>query len=159
MPKNIDLAKPAEYENSQSTRRSFLNLLLGGGLLVLFGQVLYPLIRYIIPPKIAEPTPTSVVAGKVSTLLPNSGIIFRFGDKPGILIKTVDGDIRAFTAICTHLQCTVRYDSNSQRIWCPCHNGYYDQHGINVAGPPPRPLEPYKVIVQGDNIVITKTSA
>ncbi len=32
-------------------------------------------------------------------------------------------------------------------IWCACHNGHYDLFGKNVAGPPPRPLEPYKVQV------------
>ena len=156
MPKNIDLAKPAEDENSQLTRRSFISIMLGGGLIVLLGQILYPLIRYIIPPPIAEPTPTSVIAGNSSTLLPNSGKIFRFGSKPGIVLKTPDGQVRAFSAICTHLGCTVQYDSKDEQIWCPCHNGHYNLYGINISGPPPSPLTPYKVILQGDNIIVTK---
>ena len=145
-----------EKDTNSSTRRTFLNYLLGGGLLIMAGQVLYPLIQYILPPKVAEPTPTSVVAGKASELVPNSGKIFRFGSKAGILIKTPDGEIRAFNATCTHLQCTVQYDAKDKKIWCACHNGSYDLHGVNVAGPPPRPLEVYKVIERGDEIIVAK---
>ena len=143
-------------KNSDSTRRSFLNILLGAGFLVMLGEILYPVIRYIIPPKIAEPTPTSVVAGKVSEMKPNSGKIFRFGNKPGILIDTPDGKIRAFTAICTHLQCTVQYRPDIKEIWCACHNGHYDLNGMNISGPPPRPLTPYKVVIRGDQIIAAK---
>ena len=145
-----------EEELSRANRRTFLNLLLGGGLLVLLGQILYPIIRYIIPPIIAEPIPISVVAGKISDLIANSGKIFRFGSKAGLLIKTPDGQIRAFNATCTHLQCTVQYSAELKQIWCACHNGHYDLNGINVSGPPPRPLEPYKVILKGNDIIVTK---
>src|SRR3972149_3406990 len=127
---NMKINNTTTKENTTS-RRSFLNFLIGGGLIVLMGQILYPLIRYIIPPKIAEPDPTSVVAGKISELPVNSGKIFRFGTKPGLLIKTADGKIRAFSATCTHLQCTVQYDSEGKRIFCACHNGIFDLNGIN----------------------------
>ena len=145
-----------KFDEERPTRRSFLNFLLGGGLLILAGQALYPLVRYIIPPKVAEPMPTSVVAGKVKELVPNSGKIFHFGTKAGLLIRTPEGEIRAFNATCSHLQCTVQYNSKDKKIWCACHNGYYDLHGINVAGPPPRPLEVYKVVERGDEIIVAK---
>ena len=154
-PGNMKRNEPPLNGNSTS-RRSFLNFLLGGGLIILMGQALYPLIRYIIPPKVAEPDPTSVVAGKISELPVNTGRIFRFGTKPGLLIKTPDGKIRAFSATCTHLQCTVQYDTEGKRIFCACHNGVFDLNGINVAGPPPRPLVPYKVIEKEDDIIVAK---
>jgi Rieske Fe-S protein len=96
------------------------------------------------------------VADKVSEMKPNSGKVFRFGSKPAIVIETPGGDIRAFTAVCTHLQCTVQYRADLQHIWCACHNGHYDLNGRNIAGPPPRPLEEYKVSIRGDEIVVTK---
>jgi Rieske Fe-S protein len=43
-----------------------------------------------------------------------------------------------------------------QRIWCACHNGYYDMNGRNIAGPPPRPLTEYKVVQKGDDIIVSK---
>jgi len=100
----------------------------------------------------SEPVPTSVIAGEVGALKPNSGKIFRFGNEPGILINTPGGEIKAFTAICTHLACTVQYRDDLEHIWCACHNGPYNLNGINIAGPPPRPLTPFKVNIKGDQI-------
>lgn len=140
------------------SRRNFLKYILGGGLAGFLFSVTYPVIKYLIPPKSSEPVPSSVIAGKVGELKPNSGKIFRFGDKPGILINTPGGELRAFTAICTHLACTVQYREDFQHIWCACHNGHYDLNGINIAGPPPRPLTPFKVNLKGDQIFASKES-
>ena len=75
---------------------------LGGGLAAFAVSVIYPVVKYLIPPKSLEPVPTSVIAGEVGELKPNSGKIFKFGNEPGILINTPKGKIRAFTAVCTH---------------------------------------------------------
>ncbi|MFQ5628733.1 MAG: ubiquinol-cytochrome c reductase iron-sulfur subunit [bacterium] len=99
---------------------------------------------------------SSVVAGKVGDLQPNTGKIFRFGSKPGILVLTQQGEYRAFSAVCSHLQCTVQYRSDFKHIWCACHNGHFDLAGKNIAGPPPRPLEAYKVDIKGDEIIVSK---
>ena len=80
----------------------------------------------------------------------------RFGSKPGILVRTANGEIRAFSAVCTHLNCTVQYRPDFQHIWCACHNGHYDLQGKNIAGPPPRPLEAYKVDIAGDDLYVTR---
>src|ERR1035437_8039377 len=95
--------------NSNESRRNFLKYFIGGSLTAFAFSVLYPVIKYLIPPPNADVKPISVIAGKVGELKPNSGKIFRFGDKPGILINTPKGELRAFTAICTHLSCTVQY--------------------------------------------------
>ena len=71
--------------------------------------------------------------------------IVRFGAEPVLLIKVSEMEFRAFSATCTHLDCIVEYQHDKQRIWCNCHNGQYDLNGINVAGPPPRPLARYEV--------------
>ena len=122
-------------------------------------SVLYPVVRYIMPPAVAESRAASVsVPFGAGELPPNSGKIFVFGSKPGIVIRTPGGDLRAFSAVCTHLACTVQYRSDISHIWCACHNGHFDLNGINVAGPPPLPLEPYSVNVRGDEIVVSKNA-
>lgn len=139
-------------------RRSVLNWLLrlwGGGVL---GSVFYPVARYLSPPDIPEAATLSVSAGSARTLLPNSGRVVPFGSRPAIIIRTPTGQLRAFSATCTHLDCTVQYRPDMQRIWCACHNGQYDLNGRNVAGPPPRPLDPYDVNVTGDEITIARRS-
>ena len=137
--------------------RRVVNLLLGTSLGALFISVFYPIIKYLIPPRLAEPTTFSVtVPWKGSELKANSGRIFRFGSRPGLLVKTPAGELRAFSAICTHLDCTVQYREDRQDIYCACHNGVYDLNGKNVSGPPPRPLDPLKLNVRGDQIIVMK---
>jgi Rieske Fe-S protein len=85
---------------------------------------------------------------------------FDFGGKPCLLIRTQDGEVRAFNAICTHTDCTVKYRPDKKDIFCSCHNGIYDTQGRNVSGPPPKPLESYRVILRGtpgqEEIVVSR---
>lgn len=141
----------------KTTRRRFINWMLGTGMAGLLGAVLYPVTRYIIPPKVAEAATASVTLPMApESLPPNSGQIFKFGSRPGILIRTPSGELRAFSAICTHLGCVVQYRPDFAHIWCACHNWHYDLNGINIQGPPPRPLEQYEVNVRGDQIIVSK---
>jgi len=153
----IDKKSPTGIvEKQQQSRRRFLNILLTTGFAGFATAIIYPLMKYIIPPEQPEAVVTSIVAAKVGELKPNSGKVFPFGSKPAILIDTPSGELRAFTAVCTHLQCTVQYRPDLQHIWCACHNGHYDLNGINISGPPPRPLEPYRVNVVQDNVWVSK---
>lgn len=140
------------------SKRDFLKYVLGGGLLAAAASVLYPLLAYLRPPKQAEVEVSSVKVGKLNTIEKDSGTIIRFGTRPVILVRTANGDLRAFSATCTHLDCTVQYRKDMGLIWCACHNGRYDLNGRNVAGPPPRPLDPYRVVVQNDEVFISKTA-
>ena len=140
----------------QAGRRNILNWLVGvwgGGVLA---SILYPVVRFLVPPDVAESAALSVKAGSARGLAPNSGRIVPFGSEPAIVVRTADGELRAFAATCTHLACTVQYRSDLQHIWCACHNGHYDLNGRNIAGPPPRPLESYDVDVADDEIVIAR---
>ena len=140
-----------------SARRRFINWLLGTGVGGMALAVVYPVVRFLIPPKSGEPSIASVtVPWKPAELKVNSGRIFKFGGKPGLLVKTPGGELRAFNAICTHLNCTVQYREDRHDIWCACHNGVYDLTGRNVSGPPPRPLEVLKVNVGADQITVAK---
>lgn len=138
------------------TRRNVLNYLLGTTALATLAAIAYPIIKFMIPPRIVESAASSVTAAKVSELKPNTGKIFRFGSKPGILIQTPAGEYRAFSAVCTHLDCTVQYREDEKLIWCACHNGRYDLTGKNISGPPPRPLELFTVNVRGDEITVSR---
>lgn len=147
--------KPAHA--GKKSRRSFLNILLGSSLFGFIATVIYPIGKFLIPPRDSgEATPNSITAGKLSELKPDSFKIIKFGRQPVILIRTDTGKLRAFSAICTHLECIVQYRSDFKHIWCACHNGHYDLNGINIAGPPPRPLAPFKVNVSDGKIFISK---
>ena len=137
-------------------RRNFLKFVLSGGLVALAGTILYPILAYLKPPKEGEVEVSSVSAGKLSEIENESGRIVKFGTKPVVLIRTAAGDLRAFSATCTHLDCTVQFRKDFGLIWCACHNGKYDLNGRNVSGPPPRPLDEYRVVVQGDEVFVSK---
>ena len=122
----------------------------------MLGSIFFPVLKYIMPPPIPQAVQNDVVAGKTSELAPNTGKVFRFGNKPGVLVRTPEGDYRAFSAVCTHLQCTVQYRNDFKHIWCACHNGHFDLTGRNIEGPPPRPLEEYRVEIRGEDVVVIR---
>ena len=138
-------------------RRKFLDYLLGTSAFATLAAIFYPIFRFMVPPEVVEAQQNSVVAGKTGEMAANTGKIFKFGSKPGLLVRTQSGDFKAFSAECTHLDCIVQYDPESKQIICACHNGAYDLTGKNVSGPPPRPLDEFIVKVAGDDITVTKS--
>ena len=134
-------------------RRRFVNWFLGLSTSALFGSVMYPVWRYMNPPDVPEASTNRVEAGPTNDpeLIDRGFKILEFGTLPVILIRVAEDDFRAFAGTCTHLDCIVEYQKDKKRIWCNCHNGEYNLHGQQVAGPPPRPLDSYKVdlVAQG----------
>jgi len=140
----------------QPRKRELLMWILSGGLLGMAASILYPLFAYLKPPRLGEVETSSVKAGKVDDFPIDSGQIIKFGTKPVLLVRTHDDEFRAFSAICTHLDCTVQYRKEKGVIWCACHNGTYDLTGRNIDGPPPRPLDEFRVVIQGEEVLISK---
>lgn len=141
---------PVAAEAPEFDRRRFLDALLTVGFVSTAAAIAYPVGRYLVPPEGGEPATESVVAARVKALRPNSAAIFKFGSKPGIVVRTADGDVRAFSAVCSHLDCTVQFKSDTSQLWCACHNGTYDLGGNVVSGPPPRGLEKFVVNLRGE---------
>ena len=138
-----------------TNRRKFLNSLLGIGSLGAISAIVYPIISYLIPPKIAEVKINSLKVGPAAEFKNNSSKIVKFGRTPVILIRNKEGEFKALEATCTHLDCLVQFRDDTQQIFCACHNGIYDLHGRNISGPPPRPLKEYAVNIIDDEIRIT----
>ena len=143
-------------KKNQSERRRILEFFVGGGLLASVLSFIYPIIRYLEPPPVADLGGDEVVAAKVGELKPNGSKIFRFGNRPGLLVLNIQGEYQALSATCTHLSCTVQYRSDLHQVWCACHNGMYDLNGRNLSGPPPRPLDAFRVHVRGDEVVVSR---
>jgi Rieske Fe-S protein len=141
-------------------RRSFLDVVLAVGFVSTASAIAYPVARFLVPPEGGEPATASAVAGRAAAVKPNSGVIFKFGNKPAIVVRSADGELHAFSAVCTHLDCTVQYKADISQLWCACHNGYYDLGGNVVSGPPPRALERFVVNLRGEpgeeEIVVTR---
>jgi Rieske Fe-S protein len=128
-------------------RRQFLDWLLGGSVGVWAAAVAAPLLQYLTPLQEAEHTSEIELSQGDKGRVANDGFaIVRFGQERVIVFQDASGQLRALSAKCTHEGCTVTYRSDEQIVWCACHNGRFDRDGLNIAGPPPRPLTPYKVV-------------
>jgi succinate dehydrogenase/fumarate reductase iron-sulfur protein len=71
-----------------------------------------------------------------------------------VLVSRTGGQITCFNASCTHLGCTVKWDSQLQRFRCACHGGVFDRDGRVLAGPPPRPLDRYRFKVDSGHLLV-----
>jgi Rieske Fe-S protein len=147
-----------QCEGCQHTedRRTALSWMIGGGIFASMASFLYPVIRFLNPPEITEVAVNEVDAGKTQDLKTNTGKIIKFGNKPALLVRVNETEWKAFSAVCTHLNCTVQYRESTSQIWCACHNGTYDLNGRVVSGPPPNPLEEYAVNLRGDEVIISR---
>ena len=146
------------------SRRAWLLRSLTGAISATVVAIFYPVAYFLRPRRATVSGALEVVAPFKVNELPNApGNPFNFGGKPCLVVLTPDGanrraagerlrsdDVRAFNALCTHVDCTVKFRPDRADIFCNCHEGVYDLNGKNVAGPPPRPLEMYKVTLRGD---------
>lgn len=148
--------------DAKPTRRSFLNYVLGGGVLATLGSIVYPAFRFITPPPSGEANVTQLkLPFKQADIAadPQRAKTFKFGRAVGIIVLSDKGELKAVSATCTHLDCTVQYRPDWGVLWCACHNGRYTLEGKNISGPPPRPLEQYVVNVVGEDIFVSKEGA
>jgi cytochrome b6-f complex iron-sulfur subunit len=117
--------------------------------------VLTPIVAYLWPPKVgASGTSARVTVASTVDLPPGQGEVYSVANKPVIVIHTPDDNYVALSAVCTHLGCILLWDAQRQVIACPCHEAYFNTTGAVISGPPPEPLAPYRVQVEGDQIVV-----
>ena len=88
----------------------------------------------------------------ISQLKPHSFIIFLWPTEThpyhtNILIRGPGGgvgptgDLVAYNRVCTHLQCLVNYDPETDQLPCPCHGSIYNAlNGNVVSGPAQKAL-------------------
>ncbi len=74
-------------------------------------------------------------------------------DDPAIAMRLDDGELVAFSSVCTHLSCAVLWRREEQVLECPCHKGFFSERsGAVLAGPPPRPLPRIRLEERPDGI-------
>lgn len=77
-------------------------------------------------------------------LLPGSALYFNYPTRndPAVLLRSSDGEYRAYSRRCSHAGCSVDYEPSRKCFTCPCHQGTYDGRVGNVMyGPPRQPLD------------------
>jgi Rieske Fe-S protein len=90
---------------------------------------------------------------RVSDVPENSAVYFNYpsADDQAMLLHLPGGEFVAFGQKCTHLSCSVFFQPDHARLYCPCHEGVFDPaSGQPVAGPPQRRLEQIVLRLDGD---------
>jgi thiosulfate dehydrogenase [quinone] large subunit len=89
-----------------------------------------------------------------SEVPPGTAVPFDEGGRPAILVHLEGGEFVAYSAVCTHAQCTVAYQEQSARIACPCHGSVFDPaNGAAVVnGPAQAPLTGIPVEVRDGEV-------
>jgi menaquinol-cytochrome c reductase iron-sulfur subunit len=166
---NLNEGSDAIIKNRRIDRRSFLNIATWavGGLISMGLGI--PAVAYIIGPAIKNnKTQNWIKLGSTSKVELGTPALFKAKverqtgwivdeEQLSVYILTEDGrDFIGMSNICTHLGCRVRWISDRQQFYCPCHDGVYDKQGNVISGPPPRPLDRYELKVDDKQIFMGK---
>jgi Rieske Fe-S protein len=144
-----------------TTRRGFLDALLGATAVAALGSVLYPVLRYMKPqPQAGAGAPVMLAGEERARLEREKFVIIRMGPSRVIVFEDPARQVRALSARCTHEGCTVKYIPQESCISCACHDGKFDLDGRVISGPPPRPLDRFDIQRGADDsvTVVTRTA-
>jgi cytochrome b6-f complex iron-sulfur subunit len=135
-----------------SSRRKFLVSAFSAIGAVLAAVVAYPIVKYL------SPSQTGGERGRVTIPRAQVGVgqayFFQFLGHPAVVLQRAPGVFVAFSAICTHLGCIVRWLPEKGEFLCPCHAGRYASDGKVLGGPPPKPMPAIPVTLSGDNLLV-----
>lgn len=135
-------------ETTGSDRRGFL-WAMGGLLLGVMAATTNVIVQYLMPPpKQKKSGDLTIPAAQIP---PGSSLVVEYRGSPVILVNS-GGRFFAFSAVCTHLGCVVKWVRDEKIFYCPCHAGKFDLSGKVTAGPPPEPLHKIDIEVTEDSI-------
>jgi Rieske Fe-S protein len=154
-------------EQNELSRRNFMQSAIwgiGGLIGIVFGA---SAVAYVVGPSLKkQQTETWVRLGPTSKVELGVPTLFTYTvqtqtgwieNTEEVSVYVLTTDARTYIAmsnICTHLGCRVRWITDQDKFFCPCHNGEFDIEGDVIAGPPPRPLDRYDVKVENDQLYV-----
>ena len=142
----------SDLSQSPHKRRAFLITLVSALSAIFAAAVLYPLWRFLSPRKGAGEQEKVRVE---RTKIPIGGAhFFNFRGSPAVVVQPQAGAFLAFSAVCTHLGCVIKWQGDKGEFLCPCHAGRFSARGEVLSGPPPQPLPELQVEVEGEQGVV-----
>jgi Rieske Fe-S protein len=136
-------------------RRGFIKLinqmLVATGLAAIIG----PIVAFFWPAELEEVPSEPVAVGPVGSIPVGESKTIRFGRYPALVINTAEDGLLAYSAVCTHFACIVKWNPESGMIECPCHEGFFRaSDGSVISGPPPEPLPTIPLFIEDDTLFI-----
>jgi Rieske Fe-S protein len=142
-------------EEASIHRRGFLKvfyqLLAATGLAALAA----PIIAFFWPSELEEVPSEPVPVGPVDSIPVGEAKTIRYGRYPAMVLNLPKEGLVAYSAVCTHFACIVKWNPEIGKIECPCHEGFFDPiDGTVISGPPPEPLPSIPIFSQDDTLFI-----
>jgi len=136
------------------SRRDFIDLIIKGGLFTTLAGMVLPALAYLWPVTQRGPALGKEDVGPLDDIPVGGARKVILGGSSLILVRTAN-EVKAFSAICTHLGCIIDWSKEKQEFICPCHAAVFDVNGQVVSGPPPRPLPAHQVNVVNGRVFVT----
>ncbi|MGA2191962.1 MAG: Rieske 2Fe-2S domain-containing protein [Nitrospirota bacterium] len=133
-----------------TSRRNFLGAFAGIAGVIGAGIVGVPLLASFKPVQRGKPEPAVLALGDI----PAEGFVQGvYAGNPFLAFNRKTG-IECISLKCTHLGCLVKWYEADKKFKCPCHDGWFDEHGINKGGPPPVPLVKLEYKIAGEKLIV-----
>lgn len=145
----------SQVDKKPISRRRLMAYAWIGAAAIVMGELIGGTFAFLWPRRKGPKVETVFIAGKVTDFKVGEVIPFR---KERTFILRTEGGFLAISAICTHLHCIVNWNEMLKKFECPCHGAKFNQNGEVLEGPPPRPLDLYKLQMVAGNVVVDRTS-
>jgi arsenite oxidase small subunit len=133
------------------TRREMVKFLALGSLTIAGANAVVAAIPHVV--KASEMPKTRVALASAIPVGGSKLFSYPTAEDPCILVRQNNGDLVAYSQVCTHLSCAVVHNEKEDALFCPCHHGLFSvAEGRPYAGPPTRPLPRIKLEQQGNEI-------
>jgi len=130
---------------------------MGFGLLFGIGSLGFRFLQFLVPNRKDRQAET-VLIGTESKIPLGEAVPIDLGAHKILVLRTEKG-IVAFSRRCTDLGCLVSWNKEREQFVCPCHQGTFDKTGLNIAGPPPRPLDRFNITKRGEQLYVNIQNA
>lgn len=138
------------------SRRKFIAYAWIAAAAVVIGELIGGTFAFLWPRRKGGKIETVFIAGKATDFKVGEVIPLR---KERTFIMRMKGGFLAISSVCPHLHCIVNWNAVIKEFECPCHGAKFNQFGEVLAGPPPRPLDLYRLQIVAGNLVIDRASA
>ena len=139
-------------------RRRFLSqAVMGFGMMFGLGTLGFRFMQFLLPTT-TDKQPETVLIGAETRIPLGDAVPMDLGGHKILVLKTQDG-VAAFSRRCTDLGCLVSWNKEREQFICPCHQGTFDKNGVNIAGPPPRPLDRFQIVKRGEQLYVNIAGA
>jgi len=148
---NESAPKQADSPPTDTGRRTFCQVSMGGMAVASAAMVGYPVVTFLKLPK--SLTQSEAMEVQLADLPEGAATWGESSGRQIVVVKT-DGQVRVFDGTCPHLGCIVKWEGATRTFKCPCHGAVFNDQGIPVGGPVNAPLEPIDYEITGDVLKI-----